>query len=401
MSFLTEDHRELLQSWYDYSRLPLWLFTDNGTFLDCFVHKLQPDMKSLLINTVTGVQRQAKKADYNTVIRDNELYIIFPCQPVEYDGSYLAIIGPLLLTPCVTEFERRQLSFASGMSSSDLSSLVSRLHVLEYSRADVALQFVTRLLQAVSIPSKRSALSDILERIEERRLSDGREEQVVHTPYRDELAILNCVREGDLTRLDSMYRDLPEIQYGNMSSSPLHQMHYAIVSNITLVARYAIEGGMPEESAFRLSDQYIQQIDRCRTVPDLLRLNEEMAVDFTSRVAESKLRASPGWSHPTRKCVEIISQNPRDPHTLSDLAEEVGLTPKYLSSRFRKDTGKTLHEFIEEQKVLEAEHLLLYGDLSLNDISHLLHFGSQSYFTAVFKKRTGMTPRAYRLKHQK
>ena len=358
-------------------------------------------MRSLLKDTITDIVLKKGPTEYSTVIRENELYILFSCVPEDYDCSVLAVIGPLLLTPCSTIFEMRQLSFSQGLTPEELSALVSRLHLLEYSRADDALQFITRLLHANSIPSKRSAITEILNRVRLQRDSEPVEEYASHTSYRDELAVLTCVRDGDLSRLESTYRTLPETQYGNMSSHPLQQMLYAVIANITLVTRFAIEGGMPEEPAFSLSDRYIQRVDRCRTVPDLLRINEEMAVDFTSRVAEFKMKAFPDYSPPIRKCIEIISHNPRDQYHLEDLAQKVGLSPKYLSARFRKETTTTLHEYIEQQKVLEAENLLLYSSCSLSEISQLLHFGSQSYFSSIFKKHTGLTPRSYRMRKQK
>ena len=401
MSEISLSARELLQSWYNYSRLPLWFYDESGSLLDCFVREQDPDMKTLLADTVKRIVPQKEWPDYHTVIQDNELYILFPCRPDLYEKTVLAVIGPLLLTPCFTIFEMRQLSFARGLSSEDLSSLVSRLHVLEYSRADGALQFVTRLLNACSIPSMRSALSDILNRLQLQRDDESLENPIAHTSYRDELAVLECVRDGDLARLESTYRAQPEIQYGSMSSNPLRQMVYAIIANITLVTRFAIQGGMPEEPAFRLSDQYIQRIERCRTVPELLRLNEEMGVDFTSRVAEFKLKSSPELSPPIRKCIEIITHDPRSPHPLDSLASEVGLSPKYLSARFRKETNTNLHEYLEQQRILEAERLLLYTSRTISEISPLLHFSSQSYFSSVFKKYTGLTPREYRNRHKK
>ena len=86
-------------------------------------------------------------------------------------------------------------------------------------------------------------------------------------------------------------------------------------------------------------------------------------------------------------------------HIVDELAKEVSLSPKYLSDRFRRETGQTLHSYIQEQKIREAKNLLRHTDDSLSEISQLLNFSSQSYFTSVFRKNTKLTPRQYRALH--
>jgi AraC-like DNA-binding protein len=81
------------------------------------------------------------------------------------------------------------------------------------------------------------------------------------------------------------------------------------------------------------------------------------------------------------------------------LAEEVNLSPKYLSDLFRRETGQTVLSYIQEQKIREAKFLLRHTEDSLGEISHRLNFSSQSYFTAVFRKTTNLTPRQYRALH--
>ena len=51
-------------------------------------------------------------------------------------------------------------------------------------------------------------------------------------------------------------------------------------------------------------------------------------------------------------------------------------------------------------EVVRAANLLRYSDNSLSEIAEYVHFPSQSYFGKIFKKCTGMTPRAYRDRYQ-
>ena len=55
-----------------------------------------------------------------------------------------------------------------------------------------------------------------------------------------------------------------------------------------------------------------------------------------------------------------------------------------------------VNQFINETKIKTAQNMLRYSDFSILDISVSLGFSSQSAFSTIFKKVTGMTPKAYR-----
>ena len=81
--------------------------------------------------------------------------------------------------------------------------------------------------------------------------------------------------------------------------------------------------------------------------------------------------------------------------TLGQLAEQANFSPVYFHNLFKASTGKTTHEYIEEQRIKKAMHLLITTDMTLTKICYECGFSSQSYFNYVFKRKTGSTPRAY------
>ena len=224
---------------------------------------------------------------------------------------------------------------------------------------------------------------------------ENEEENIYHTPYSEELAVLRCVREGDVTKLEKTYRSLPKIVYGNMSKEPLKQLFYGSIANVTLVTRYAIEGGLDEETAFTMSDMYIKRMEQAKTCPILEEINENMAIDFTEAVRESRDNIT-GYPKVIRKCLTYLRIHQHENVSLEELGLEAGLTPKYLSSLFQKVTGEKLHGYQLRKKLDEAESLLKYSEMSYSDISQSLGFSSQSHFSSAFKKYAGMTPRQYR-----
>lgn len=228
-------------------------------------------------------------------------------------------------------------------------------------------------------------------------LHKNEEAGMLHTPYAQEKILLECVSRGDVEGLEQTYRSMPEPVYGKMTSSGslLKLFFYIGISNTTLVTRYAIEGGLDEETAFSLSDVYIRLMEMCTSVEELNELNEQMAGDFTARVKRAKEKEKP-YSLAVSRTIEHIYHGRNRNMNLKKLATMVNLTPKYLSALFKKETGENLVNYIQKVRISESMNLLKYSDYSLSEISNYLNFTSQSYFTSVFRKYTGMTPRKYR-----
>lgn len=79
-----------------------------------------------------------------------------------------------------------------------------------------------------------------------------------------------------------------------------------------------------------------------------------------------------------------------------DIARHIGFSPEYLSSFFKKETGKTLSEFIKSERISFARRLLGQTNLPISMISENVGFDSLSYFSSVFRSVMGCTPREYR-----
>lgn len=87
--------------------------------------------------------------------------------------------------------------------------------------------------------------------------------------------------------------------------------------------------------------------------------------------------------------------------SLGRVAAYASFSPVHFHNCFQRSTGKTLREFVEEARLQRAMALLLESDMTLSEIAYAAGFSSQAYFSAVFKKRVGMPPRAYVREMQK
>ena len=72
------------------------------------------------------------------------------------------------------------------------------------------------------------------------------------------------------------------------------------------------------------------------------------------------------------------------------------MSKTYLSTLFKKETGYSISEYINGIRVDRARSLLVNSDIAIVEIARMCGFEDQSYFTKVFRKTTGITPKKCR-----
>ena len=117
----------------------------------------------------------------------------------------------------------------------------------------------------------------------------------------------------------------------------------------------------------------------------------------------SKKYAVPFLHHVTRKenlvknFTQLVQKQFGSQRNVNTYAEQLNITPKYLTETVKEITGKTAGEIIDDFVMLEAKLLLDNPALSIAEISDELNFSDQSFFGKYFKRHTGLSPKEYRL----
>jgi AraC-like DNA-binding protein len=81
--------------------------------------------------------------------------------------------------------------------------------------------------------------------------------------------------------------------------------------------------------------------------------------------------------------------------TVNLMASRLNLSPKYLSDLLKQETGKTALELIHLYVITEAKNMLVAGEQSISGIAYKLGFENPPYFSRLFKKEVGMTPKEF------
>jgi len=142
-----------------------------------------------------------------------------------------------------------------------------------------------------------------------------------------------------------------------------------------------LEGGLPYETI--MSSGNGQELEAyC-----VLRINY-----FRDAVSQYKM---PGHNFIIDRALEYIEKNYQNGISLNDVAEELGISIFYLSKIIKKNTGKNFTDILSEKRIAVAMEMLS-ENRSVKEITYAVGFNSQNYFTKVFKKYVGCTPREYR-----
>lgn len=222
----------------------------------------------------------------------------------------------------------------------------------------------------------------------------NREYNVSHLSYEREMAFFDSIRQGNTEEVKRLYKPLNSSELGILSDDPLRNIKYHLIITVAFITRYCIEGGMEMETAYNMSDIYIQNIDKCSSVKQVQELHKEIVVGYTQRM--KLIQKSSQYSKSVILCLDYIYENLHTKITLEKLAEHVNLSVTYLSKLFHKEVGITISAYIIKKRVEAAENMLKFSEFTGTEISNYLCFSSESHFIQVFKKETGYTPKQYR-----
>jgi AraC family transcriptional activator of pobA len=94
--------------------------------------------------------------------------------------------------------------------------------------------------------------------------------------------------------------------------------------------------------------------------------------------------------------LKILEENFRRSEGVEFYAEKLFMSSRNLNLICKTIINQTVSELIENRKLIEAKNQLTYSDKNISEIGFDLGYSEKAYFTKVFKKRTGKTPKEFR-----
>lgn len=212
--------------------------------------------------------------------------------------------------------------------------------------------------------------------------------------YEIEQIISGYIKSGSPEKIAAIAFNDSQLHTGILAPTALRQLKNILIVSTTIFTRAAIEGGLDTDTAYRLSDDFIQAAEQSPNADYLNGLGGQAAYTFAAKVAQAQTPVSS--DDIIQNAIRFIQQNTNRHITAADVAEHAGFSRSYFSSYFKKKLGFSIGNFITRCRLEEARYLLRYTSKPLSVISSYLCFSSQSHFQTAFKKQFGVTPMQFR-----
>lgn len=185
-----------------------------------------------------------------------------------------------------------------------------------------------------------------------------------------------CVIVAAVSFIDNLFKESPTIL------SELNKPHVLTTENKDFIEKIRLE----------LADDLPERTAALRTYFGVLLMEIFRFSSQKESISPSNNRSLTYF----RAFQQRIRQTNSLKKTIREYAAELAITPVHLNRICQAVAGKTASQIVQNHLVTEAERYLKQTDLSVSEIAYLLDFDNLSYFTRLFKKHLGVSPKAFR-----
>ena len=224
-----------------------------------------------------------------------------------------------------------------------------------------------------------------------------RKRQVLEERYAMEAKMIDAVARGQAHKLTGLFAGFSQRFMEQRTRDPVRNLkNYAIVMN-TMLRKAAQSGGVHPYYLDDTSSAFARQIENMTEETQIEPLMRRMMETYCRLVQR---RAIQGYSPLVQKVIIQVDSDMAGDLSPRGLAAMVDPSPSYLASVFKKETGRTLTDYVNHRRVELASRLLISTRLQVQTIAQHCGISDVNYFSRLFKKHTGLTPREYRLRQR-
>jgi two-component system response regulator YesN len=331
--------------------------------------------------------------------------LVFWASPLTPGNTFRgALIGGPVLMVDPEEFLLDDLIKKSGIAERQLQMLHQYIERVPVIQPDIVNSLSELLLIVASglsadhsggRPDQRLAyeiqaqISETVHHI--KQLKDGENEKWNY-PFEKEKELVAKIALGDKPSAQKILNEILGYVFFS-SGKDFEVMKARVLELVVILSRAAVEGGADSAEIFGLNYKYLSDIHQFDTVEELTFWLSTIMARFTDCVFNL---ADVRHKDTIFKAVDYIKRNFTTRITLEEVARHVYLNPSYFSKIFKNEMKCTFVSYVNQIRVNASKNLLLDISISLTDVSSMVGFEDQSYFTKVFKHATGVTPGKFR-----
>ncbi len=212
--------------------------------------------------------------------------------------------------------------------------------------------------------------------------------------YEYENELMQAVSEGKSYLVDIVISGFDNSRHfeKRIADPVRNAKNYGVITN-TILRKAAENGGVHPVYLDSTSSSFAAKIEQAKSERELKELMGEMFHTYCRLVKKHSMK---GYSTPVQKAIICIERDISASISLSSLASMQNISAGYLSTIFKRETGKSVTEYINSKRISHAKKLLEKTKLQIQTVAQHCGILDVNYFTKVFKKYAGMTPKEYR-----
>jgi len=321
---------------------------------------------------------------------ENEFFFVGPYLSKEISEGF---IQELLLSQSQLRSTFINLkTFYQQLAVVDDKSITSFMNkIAQYCYGGINNYKVKRIHKYLLVESIKNEMIDI-----EPHIPNPESIKFIEERYQIENRLLKAVSTGN-KRLAIEYLGRFELRMDSVYEENLKEHRNRLVIFNTLLRKSVEDSSVSPFYIDKLSRGIAKEIANIKSLVEADNLRIHIVRAYCDLVKQYSL---PNYSPLIRDTINLINIYSNKKFELHELASELNINPSYLSQIFKRDTGETITSYITKQKITLAKKLLTESNYLIQEIAASIGIYDVNYFSKLFKKNTGLTPRDYRKKYQ-
>lgn len=337
---------------------------------------------------------------------DREILILTDLFRVRY--LFFRLKGtPVGIGPFCTEF----------FSLSDCQTLLQRANLRDLTAQDLLIrrgicpvQSESNLLHLARSLARALGLGGTLNNVRRMELGSAKQRdsqeltprrlyaETINERYRLEMLFMDHIRQGDSNAAIQTWRELHQaVAFTKHLGQTLETARISAAINRTTIRLAAAQAGIPALVNDLLSGESSKIIRSAKTIDEIDAEHLRIIRAYCQAIRE---RRDHSYSSLILSAIYQIEHHYAEHITIQEMASELDVSPAWLTSQFRKETGKTPIAYLTEVRMRQAARRLSESRMPVNQVSAEVGILDTNYFIKLFKRMYGQTPLAYRRSHQ-
>jgi two-component system response regulator YesN len=203
-------------------------------------------------------------------------------------------------------------------------------------------------------------------------------------------ALKTLLFSGDPAGVDGYVEDLIQTAGGRISEA---YAQFACISALNFSQLVLMDLNESLNGVLGADNRLFERLHRMETAVEIKQCMKETLLRIQAFITN---RTNLRNRHVVNKIEELVRERYASDLSIGDIAHEIYLSPSYASFIFKQENGVSFTEYLTKFRIDKSREALKDPRHKIYEVAEMVGYNNKSYFCALFKERTGMTPKEYR-----